>query len=300
MGTQFWWFYDVAVVAILLICIFISGKKGFMKASFAAVACIIAVLAASAISSEVSQNLYKNTMRSSNIKKLEKNIRSDTFTVKYADYLESMGYIITVNSNKLNEILLSDGDIDKALCNYINNINSRTVEDDEAVLTEKIHEGYAVIMSDIIAQSLNKFAGETAADKIRNNSGDIREIIRLMCDSESRHKAAVYIDDNYTADAYGTIFGLAGFIVIYIAVFLLIVCSVDSFTKNREVHRQSMSSHIIGGLTGIVTGAAMIFAAAVAVRLWAVIGGNEMLFFNDEAADKTYIFRYFYNLTMKI
>lgn len=300
MGTQFWWFYDVAVVAILLICIFISGKKGFIKASFTAVACIIAVLTASAVSSGISQNLYKNTMRSSNIKKLEKNIRNDTFTVKYADYLESMGYIITVNSDKLNEILLSDGDIDKALCSYVNNINARTVEDDEAVLIEKIHEGYAVVMSDIIAQSLNKFAGETAADKIRNDSSSIQEIIRLMGDSESKHKAAVYIDDHYTVDTYETIFGLAGFVVIYIAVFLFIVFLIDSFTKNREIHRQSTSSHIIGGLIGVATGTAMILTVAVAVRLWGVMGGNEMLFFNDEAADKTYIFRYFYNLTIKI
>lgn len=300
MGTQFWWFYDVAVAAILLICIFVSGKKGFIKAAFTAAACIIAVFAASAVSSGMSRNLYKNTVRSGNIKKLEKNIRSDTFAVEYADYLESMGYIITVNSDKLKEVLLSDGDIDRALCSYVNNINARKVENAEAVLTEKIHEGYAVVMSDIISQSLNKFAAETAADKIRNDSSGVQEIIRLMSDSESRYKAAVYIDDNYTADAYETIFGLAGFTVIYIAIFRLIVCSIDSFTKNRKINKKSISSHIIGGLTGVVTGVAMILVAAVTVRLWAVIGGNEMLFFNDEATDKTYMFRYFYNLTMKI
>ena len=271
-----------------------------MKGDFIAVACIISVSASSAVSSGISQNLYKNTMRSSNIKKLEKNIGSDTFTNKYADYLESMGYVITINNNKLNEVLLSDGDIDKALCDYVNNINARAVENNEAVLTEKIHEGYAVVMSDIISQSLNKFAGETAAEKIRNDSSGIQEAIRLMSDSESGQKAAIYIDDNYTADAYRTIFRLAGFTVIYIAVFLLIVCSVNSFTRNREIQAQSISSHIIGGLMGIITGAVMIFAAAVIVRLWAVMGGNEMLFFNNETAYETYIFRYFYNLTMKI
>lgn len=300
MGTQFWWFYDVIALAVLLICIFISGKKGFIKGAFIAVACIISVSASSALSSGISQNLYKNTMRSSNIKKLEKNIKSDTFTVKYADYLESMGYVITVNNDKLKEVLLSDGDIDKALCNYVNNINARAVETDEAVLTEKIREGYAVVMSDIISQSLNKFAGETAGNKIRNDSSGIQEVIRLMNDSESRHKTAVYIDDNYTADAYRTIFGLAVFTVIYIAVFLLIVCSIDSFTRNSEIQIPSISSHIFGGLMGIITGAVMIFAVAVIVRLWAVMGGNEMLFFNNEAVCKTYIFRYFYNLTMKI
>lgn len=300
MGTQFWWFYDVIALAVLLVCIFLSGKKGFIKGAFTAAACIISVLLASAVSTGISPDIYKSTMKNGNIKKLEKSIGSDTFTDKYADYLESMGYIITVNNSRLKEVLLSDGDIDKALCKYVNNINARAVENDETVLTAKIREGYAVVMSEIVSQPLNKFAGETAADKIRSDSSDIQEIIKLMSDSETIREAAVYIDDNYTSGAYETIFGLFGFILIYIVIFLLVVCSVNSFTRNREIQPQSMSSNIIGGLTGIITGAAMIFAAAVVVRLWAVMGGNEMLFFNNEAADRTYIFRYFYNLTMKI
>lgn len=297
MGTEFWWFYDVIAAAVFLVCVFLSGKSGFIKSIFTAVCCAVSLLVAFTVSGTVSQELYKNTMRSSNVKKIEKNLKSDTFTQKYASYLEDMGYFIKVNPDKLNEIFVSDGELDKALCDYVNNINARTVEDNEAVLLEKIREGYAVVMSDIISQSLNKFAAETAANEIRNDSSGMKEFLVLVLDKDGVHNASVYIADNYTAKAYTAIFRLTGFAVLYIAVFLILTAFVNAFTGKRE-GGESTGSHIAGGFMGIITGGIMIFAVSSVIRLWAIMGSNEMLFFNNDVIDGTFIFKYFYDLAL--
>lgn len=299
MGTEFWWFYDVTAAAVLLVCIFLSGRKGFISGVFTAVCCGLSLLTAFAVSGTVSQGLYKNTIRSSNVKKIEKNLKSDTFTQKYAAYLENMGYFIKVNPEKLNEIFTADGELDEALCNYVNNINARTVEDNEAVLLEKIREGYAVVMSDIISQPLNKFAAETAANEIRNDSSGIKDFLVLVLSKDGLHNAAVYIADNYTAKAYTTIFRLTGFVVLYIAVFLLLAAFVNAFAGKRE-SAESTGSHIAGGFMGIITGGIMIFAVSAVIHLWAIMGSNEMLFFNNDVIDKTFIFKYFYDLTLNM
>lgn len=301
MGTEFWWFYDVIAVAVLLVCIFLSGKKGFLKGVFMALCCAVSVFVSFAVSGTVSQELYKNTVRSSNVRKIEKNLKNDTFTQKYAAYLEDMGYFIKVNSEKLDEIFKSDKELDKALCNYVNNINARKAEENEAVLLEKIREGYAVVMSDIISQSLNKFSAETAANEIRNDSSGIKEFLILVLDKDGgTHDAAVYIADNYTAKAYTTIFRLTGFVILYIAIFLIIMAVVNSFTSKRDGSTESTGSHIAGGLISIVTGGIMIFAVAAVIRLWAIMGNNEMLFFNNDVIDSTFIFKYFYDLVLKM
>ncbi|MDE5569289.1 MAG: hypothetical protein K2J47_08600 [Ruminococcus sp.] len=300
MGTEFWWFYDVIAAAVILVCIFLSGKKGFLKSTLTAVCCVVSIFIAFAVSGTLSQSLYKNTVRSSNIKKIEKNINSTVFTQKYAAYLENMGYFIKVNSEKLDTVFKSDKELDKALCDYVNNINSRKTEENEAVLIEKIHEGYAVVMSEIISQSLNKFAAETAANEIRNDSSGMKELILFMLDKDSNHKAAVYIADKYTASAYSTIFSLTGFVVLYISLFLIIMAVINSFTSRSEGGTQSISSHISGGFMGIITGGIMVFAAAAVIRLWAIMGSNEMLFFNNDVIDGTFIFKYFYDLTLKM
>lgn len=236
----------------------------------------------------------------SNTKKLEKNIDSNTLTTKYAAYLEDMGYSIKVDTNKLQNIFTSDVQYDEAIVKYVNNINARKVEDDEAVLLEKVHEGFAAVIGDIAADSLNKFAAETAAKMIRTDSSGMQELIPLMMDSENQNPAAKYIAENYTSAAYKTIFGLAAFVILFIALSLLIVCSINAFLGSRDTAAVGTSSHVMGGIIGIVSGAAVIFAAAAAVRLWAVMGSNEMLFFNNETVEKTYVFKYFYELANKL
>ena len=210
MGTQFWWFYDVAAAAIILICVYISGRKGLLKGAFSAIVCVVALIAALGASSVSAQSLYENTIRSGNVKKLEKSWDKDTFTQKYAAYLESMGYSIKVNGEKLDKIFDSGENYDEALCKYVNNVNARKVENDETVLKEKIREGYAVVMAEMISEPLNKYAAEMAAEKIRGGAA-MEEFIPLLRDSEGVHKAAVYAADNFTAEAYCTQFRLIVF-----------------------------------------------------------------------------------------
>lgn len=300
MGSEFWWFYDVIVIAVILVSVFISGKKGFIKGAFTSVGCAIAVLLAFAVSGGAAESLYKSTLRTSCINTLEKNMKSAGFTQKYAVYLEEMGYFISVNTEKLESAFASDKELDKALCDYVNNINSRKAEENEDVLISKIREGYAEVMSDIITQSLNKFAAETAASEIRADSSGMKELIIMMNDSKRHHEAAVYIADNYTSKAYITVFRAALFTALYIITALVIIAFTNAFSSKDSGTYRSIGSHISGGFMGLITGIIMTFAVSVIVRLWAILGSNEMLFFNSAVIDKTIIFKYFYDLTLKM
>ncbi len=300
MGTQFWWFYDIIAGAVLLVCIFLSGRKGFMKGIVAALGLVIAAAAAFGISGAVADSLSGSTIKNSNAKKLEKCIDSSTFTDKYAAYLEGMGYSIRVDKNKLGNILDSDVQYDEAIAKYVNNINARKVEEDNDILLEKVHEGYAVVIGDIAEEALSKFAAETSAAIIRSDSSGMQELIPLLRDQENMHPAAGYIAEHYTSAAYGTLICLIAYLTAFIVLGALIVFGTNAFLGGRETSAASVSSHIIGGVAGIVSAAAIVFAIAVSVRLWAVMGNDEMLFFNNEAVEKSYVFKYFYEFAMKL
>lgn len=300
MGTQFWWFYDVMAGAVLLVCVFLSGKKGAIKGIVTALSLIIAAVAALGISGAVADSLSGSTIKNSNEKKIEKCLEIGTFTGKYASYLENMGYSIKVDKNKLGGILDSDVQYDEAIAKYVNNINSRKVEENQEVLLEKIHEGYAVVIGSIAEEALNKFAAETAAETIRNDSSGMQDLIPLLRDQENMHPAAKYIAEHYTSGAYGTLLRLIVFMAAFIVLGLLIAYSANAFLGKRETSAIGVSSHIIGGIGGILSAAAIIFAIAVTVRLWAVMGSNEMLFFNNEAVEKSYVFKYFYDYAMNL
>lgn len=293
MGSQFWWFYDIIAAAIILICIFISAKKGALKSAISAVSYIIVVALAFGISTGAANSLYTNTMRSSNIRKIDKVLKSSTFTSKYSLYLESLGYNIRPSEEKLNEIFTkSDAAFDEALVRYINSVNGRKLMEEEEAL-EAVREGYAVVIRDIVALNQSKYVSETAAKEIRRDSSGMQELIPLITDKDDRTPAAKYIADNYTAPAFVTIFKLAGFIILFIILGILMYFIDQSITREREA--SGMATRICGGFIGIAMGCVFVFTAAAVVRLWAILGSNEMLFFNNDVIDKSLVFKYFYS-----
>ena len=106
MGSQFWWFYDVIVVAVALVCIFIGSRKGVMKGVFGFVSVIIAAVLAYVISGAVGDTVSSGLVCESNAKKISESIDESTFMTKYINYLENMGYSVSIDENKLGALSL--------------------------------------------------------------------------------------------------------------------------------------------------------------------------------------------------
>ena len=300
MGTQFWWFYDVIAAVIVLACIFIWGKKGVIKSILALTSCLLAAIISFGISSGIAKTIYGSSVRVSNIKKISNNIDNDTFLHDYTAYLESLGYSIKVNQKQLDEIFNGSGDYTEEICRYVNSINGRAVEKNEETLRRKVREGYTAVISGIVSDALkNNYVTEVTVNTI-NEKGDIDELIPLIADHDVQRDAAEYIVDNFTADAYNSLFRLGTVLVLFLLLAILIGFIMRSFTANQSEMDLSLGNHIAGGAIAILTGGVFIFAAAVIVRLWAILGNNEMMFFNSDVVDKTYIFKYFYDFIMKM
>lgn len=300
MGTQYSWFYDVIVAAIALVCIFIGSKKGVMKSVFAFVGIMLAVFLSYAISGAVSETISNGAVSDGNSKKLLKNVDTETFISDYTEYLEHMGYSIVVKEEKVEAIFQNkEENIDEALAKYINNINGHPVDEKDALI-EKIREGYAVIINDLVSKSLSKYAAETSAQQIRADSSGMQELLPMLMESDNLRPATDFIAENYIAPAYYTITRLISFIVMFVFIALLLVFSVNAYFGRREVAAIGVTSHVAGGIFGLITSIFIIFAVAVSVRIWAITGNNEMLFFNNDSVDRSYVFKYFYDFASKM
>lgn len=63
MGTQFFWIFDIAIVAILVAFIFMGVKKGFIAAVAGAVSLVVAFALALPLSAVISDAIYENLIR---------------------------------------------------------------------------------------------------------------------------------------------------------------------------------------------------------------------------------------------
>lgn len=298
MGDQFWWFYDVAAAAVVLVCIFLSGRKGITRALTSLVGCILAFAIALTVSGSISRSIYKTTIKDSNSKKLAHALEGKDFTQDMKVYLESLGYNIKVDYKKLNEILSSGEDINNKLFVYVNSVNGKPVDDEDGFY-EKLYEGEGEIISGYVTEELSKFAGATAKKNIKKNPETIDQFAPLMqiFDDPNEEfpmtKAGKFISNHYISSAYITLVRLIAFIILVFLVVLITWFVFKSFLDDDSGY-QGIFSHTVGGFLGIVNGAVYVCVVAAMIRLYVVLGSNEMLFFNHSAIDKTYIFKYFY------
>lgn len=299
METQFWWIYDVIAVAAILVCVYLSGKKGLFRSAVMLISCIVGVAAAVPMSGAVSESLYKTAVRDTNINKLNKLLMESEISSCLGNALENMGYSVIVNTEKLDDILESEKDIDEQLYKYMNNINGKVVDNEENFKTN-LNNCYAEVMNKLISGDFGKYAVETASRKIRNGETDFGNLMKNIKSGEHLKEAARIISDDYIADAYRNIIRLITCLVLFAIIFVIGLLTAKSLTGSREEISQNIGSHIAGSICGLFTGIAIVFIIAVAIRLYVVMGNNAMLFFNNKSIDKTYIFRYAYDIVSEL
>ena len=299
MGSQFWWFYDVIVVAVALVCIFIGSRKGVMKGVFGFVSVIIAAVLAFVISGAVGDTVSSGLVCESNAKKISESIDESTFMTKYINYLENMGYSVSIDESKLGAALDKGEGMEEAVVFYLNSVNGHSLDKKE-VLLEKMHEGYGIILSDIVSKSLNEFAAVKTKEIISEKPEMMEELIPMLRDEEQLFQASLYISKNMTAPAYNIIGRLVSYLVIFAVIALGLLLGINAFFSHKEVDAIGVVSHVAGGIFGLFTAAGIVFAIAVWVRVSAITGNNEMLFFNNDVVEKSYLFKYFYDFAMKM
>lgn len=301
MGEEYWWFYDVIAVAAVAVSIYIAARKGLFKAGVSLTGYIIAFALALSISSSIASGLYDSSVKTSNNKKLAKSVKSSRFLEKTADYLESLGYPnVDVRENKLQEIYSGKNKkktFDEQIYDYINNMNANTVDRD-TVFYDKLHEGYAQIISGIIADQLSEYPAEYAADLIREKPFTTDELIPLMIDNEqiendTSKEAAEYISDKYLEKPYKTELRLAAFIIILVVLLALTIFIVRAVAGD-DFNDLPVASHLVGGIIGAVKGVIILIGIAAMIRLYVLLGSDKMLFFNFKAIDNSHIFKYVY------
>lgn len=294
MGEQFWWFYDVIALAVIFTCVFISARKGAMHAVSMLIAYVLAFGIAFSFSAALGGAIADNMITNSNTKKINTSLSGYKFTTKVAEYINTLDYGVNVEAKQLEEIYSGNKNYNEELLKYINNRKGKKVEEDPMRFEKRMNEGYSQMMRSIVGENLNKYSAEVAAKKVIDDPETFNELIPMMLNKDDKSEAAEYISENYVQEAYETISKLICFIIMFTLAFIALLMFFRSMLGN-QYHEMRIPAHVGGALIGIPKGIILCFAVAAVIRLYVVLGSDEMLFFNFNAIDKTYIFKHMYN-----
>lgn len=296
MGEQFWWFYDVLAVAAALVCVFLSGRKGLLKSFINFVGYVLAFAVAFSVSGGIAGGIYKNTIRDSNVKKVKTALEYYELPSKLEEQLGIMGYNVNIKRDKLTKILSSGKPIDDQIYKYMKDatINNSKGLPPKEEFCEQLHEIYGTLVKNILSEELSKYSAENAAREIKDDPSKFEAAVPLIMDKEDRGPASEYLADTFTEEPYKYVMRLIVFIILLVLVIIISIFVTGTIIDSDHTE-QSIVSHICGGLVGVLKGAIIVFGIAAIVRLNVVMGSDEMLFFNHEAIDKTFIFRHAYD-----
>ena len=292
MDESLWWIYDCGTVVILLSFIFITAKRGFMKAVVSFVGFVVSIVAAISLSNTIAGSIYDSIIHDSNVKNLNKHMNGSMFIEMLEEHIEELGYSINVNRDILEDIIYKSEDYDEDICNYINNINGKKV-DEQARLEMLLHDCYSDILKNIIYEELSPYCAESAARQVMDNPSEFEPLIPLMMDKESQRPAAEYICEHYVTEPYTYCLKLIIFISFLGIIMALSFIIANSIGKN-ETMETSLVTHAISGILGLAKGAVFVLAIAVIMRISIVYGTNQLMFFKNPAIEKTYVFKYIY------
>ncbi len=292
MDSSLWWIYDGGVAVILLSFIFITAKRGLTKAVISFVGFLISIVVALTVSDSAAASIYNSILKSSNVKSLNKSIDNTQFVDILSERLEDIGYTIRIDRNKLSDIISKSNNYDKDICNYLNHINSKKL-DEQKRLEFLLHDCYAEITKQMIVSSLSSYCAESAARQVRDDPKEFEGLIPLFFNAESQKPAAEFICEHYVDEPYIYSLKLVVFVAIF-GIFILITFLIDSSSKKNDKMETSFITHAVSGIMGCANGAALIAVIAVVIRLSIVYGTNQLLFFENPAIEKTYVFKYIY------
>ncbi|MBR3759497.1 MAG: CvpA family protein [Ruminococcus sp.] len=297
MGSQFWWFYDVLFVAVILVMVYLSAKRGIFKSLLHFSGYFLAVVIAFSVSGSIANVLYKNSIRNSNIKNLKTTLDEIDFIMDSINLIETeFDFNGEISYNRMEKIYIEKNSLgysyDKQIYQYVSSIYTGKIEN-EKLFYNRLHKAYGVYISNIVDDELNTYAAETALRSIIDKPKQMDELIPLLLEHEDRSAAAEYIADKYTAGPYKSIVRLISFISILMVIIGITILLTNTTFKTPGF--QSLGSHIGGGVVGILLGLVIVVFITACIRLNVICGENKMLFFNNEAIDNTHLFRHIYN-----
>lgn len=296
MGTQFWWFYDVIAVAAVLVCIFLSARKKVLQSAVSLGGFMLAIIMAGTLSGGISEALYKGGVRQNNVSKLNKSISNVEFDDEMQKYLESLDYGLTLKYSKIEGIFNSGSDYDEQLYKYAMDSKGKKIAEKE-IFCNRIHEGYAQIISKIVSDELSIYSAEYTSEQILEKPSEFEKLIPLLMDIEDKYPAAEFIADNYVKKPYKEVISLVTFTIIFFVI-LLISLFISGSAGKKSSYNEGIGAKVLCGFMGAVNGIILVFAIAAIIRLYVILGDDKMLFFNFEAIDNTYIFKNAYNIIL--
>lgn len=335
MGTDFFWFYDVMLAAILIGGMIAGAKKGFVRMLLGFSSVVIAFVLSLYVSDMVSTSIYTNVIE----KPLSDSINNTLTETLGTGFSADLGKIdmskATVNGKKLSELDLTGDPAGKIELNLdkldlsqtgIKNVDLTAFGIEKNTDFKEMEIGKVQIFkSDLQTNSIgNMILAETLSDRIQTapifrSLNDIMKKIDETAPALGISADSLTQNDNtFITDVVLSLINSQGelgtalldgvvkpvvmvpirtliFVILFAIIMLVLSIVIKKTTIINKIPLIGSMNSFLGGALGIVSGILSLFVVVIFIHLIIVMTDNTLVFLNDLTIDKTYAFKQVYN-----
>lgn len=335
MGTQFFWFYDVLLFAIVLGFIVACAKKGFISVAFGVISGLIAIILAYAISAPIADAVYDSMFEpkiSGEINNSVSNTVSNVFplntsNIKYDEIVvngQSLNSMIKTESKGLVSYDLTSVDLSKtgitkeqlfslgmSQDTNIKNINAGTLtlSKDEAdenklgqwvfakVISSNITTSWLQNLYNDITGIINNIVPGFITQSSPEGADALTKIIKSMTEAGTADLGAA-LSKNVIKPIMNV--PIRALIILILFAILSIVFSflAKAFRNVNKLPLIGPVNTVLGAVFGFVQAVIVIMLICVILQLTVSLTGNTIIFMNTQTIDKSIVFRYIYNFKL--
>ena len=293
VNTQFWWFFDVLTVAVIIGFVYASARKGLSKSFVITIGCIFSVVIGVLISGSTAKFVYDSSVRVSNRNEIERRLDEFSFSEKLSAYLDGLDYNLKTKPEKIDEILKSKNGITSELYAYANNVNGIRVDTYDG-FKANINLGYARIMSEQLKNDIPDYAVSEIFKKSEKSS-NVNDAMNIVANSDVK-TVSKYIEETYVEEITTKVIRIATFLLFFIIFMIVARLMSQGIGDKGIIGLTGTANCIAGGIVGCIRVMFVMFVICSAITFCIIAGNNKMMCFNKETIDSTIIFKYIYNL----
>lgn len=296
LGIQFAWFFDAVLVALLLISLYIGGKRGFIRSVLMIAGYILSFAAAYFVSTTAAPIIYEKFAQEKIVSVIETNIGNINVTgeIKNALGLDEMG--ITVEDEEINQVIANNsGDLSEDIRQYISQKTGGAEVSKEDIDT-KLKDIFDNSVISGFIDTLPSYMTETVTEYMTKSNDVMSNTLKAL--TSTKAEAAQYIEANIVRNSVIPIIKLLLFILVFTIAIIIVKMITRLFSGFNRVPIAGSINVFLGAILGLAQGIAIVLIIAVILHILVALSNDEMIVFNSQTIQNTYLFKLFYNFKL--
>lgn len=285
------WFYDVFVIGIAIIFLFVGYKRGFLR-SAVYIVLVVASFVVSWFVAEVSGPMvYDKVFKERVISAFTENANNKRPEAIVSQAVSGGDYGVEITEDEVSTIIGSSD----FFTDLARELRKNGSPESELSIKEGVEESVTPVvidslLGDITSSSYLKNAMESLGTAMNKAS----EVVDAFING-SKEEVARAAEENLIAPAAKWLLKAVIFILLMLIFRLIISPVADLFKLANKVPIIGPLNSLFGAILGLVECAVFLLVLSLAIRAVISITGDSLIFFNTKTVSESRIFSYIYN-----